>query len=460
MTKVIGSIFTLLLFVFLSGCTNKTVNINPEVEKSLLQPETVDIYDIDINRLVVGKEDSREQIKNFPFVSLNPVLDYRGKFSDQYYDLKPYKVRAQRIDEVDFWKLQNNPYLVDFIYVLPVWLDNFKKVSNDLYQNIGYTYNLSIKEQEILKWWIEQGGVLWLETGIYTTLYDSYNKSGVASSTKAKQALSKKSENLNFMDRNLHVIKYQAEKVDYINYKKREIEFNVSSEMKWLEDINKLRVVVANYAEFYFVPDGQVLLKTDSGIPVVTINRYGKGLILSMMPFSYSDTRFDGELLRWKLMEYALDTTVLKRDGKITVSSEETEDIQVIKVEEPKKAEEVVVIEKEPAIVEKSLEEETVVTEEPVYESSKSDVKIIDMSDGKTNETAYCIQLYSDGSERTFMKTLEANSNVKDIRGEIRGRYYVIRAGKYERFKDALNDLNYYKRYFKDAFVRECAYKN
>lgn len=223
MHKIVASIFAIFLMIFLSACSNRNVNINPEIEKSLLQPETVDIYDIDINKLVVGKEDSREQIKNFPFVSLNPVLDYRGKFSDQYYDLKPYKIRAQRIDEVDFWKLQNNPYMIDFIYVLPIWVDNFKKVSNDLYQNIGYTYNLSVKEQEILKWWVEQGGVLWLESGIYTTLYDSYNKSGVTSSSKAKKILSKKSENLNFMDRNLHVIKYQAEKVDYINYKKERL---------------------------------------------------------------------------------------------------------------------------------------------------------------------------------------------------------------------------------------------
>lgn len=445
MQKSIVSIITVLFFIFLSGCTNKNVNINPEIEKSLLQPETVDIYDIDINKLVVGKEDSREQIKNFPFVSLNPVLDYRGKFSDQYYDLKPYKIRAQRIDEVDFWKLQNNPYMIDFIYVLPIWVDNFKRVSNDLYQNIGYTYNLSVKEQEILKWWVEQGGVLWLESGIYTTLYDSYNKSGVTSSSKAKQALSKKSANLNFMDRNLHIIKYQAEKVDYINYKKREIEFNTVSNTNWLEDITKLRVVVANYAEFYFVPDGKVLLSSDSGIPLVTTNNYGKGLILSMVPFAYNDTRYDGELLRWKLMEYALDTTVLKK-GKYEFKPEEPEEIETIveeKIEEP--------IIETPIIKE---EPETL----PEVKEVTNKVEIIDMRNITDKVTEYCVQLYSDPNEGRFMKTLYKFDNVRAIRGEIRGTYYTIRAGRYSTYSDALKDVNYYRQYFNDAFARECVY--
>lgn len=447
MHKIVASIFAMFLMIFLSACSNRNVNINPEIEKSLLQPETVDIYDIDINKLVVGKEDSREQIKNFPFVSLNPVLDYRGKFSDQYYDLKPYKIRAQRIDEVDFWKLQNNPYMIDFIYVLPIWVDNFKKVSNDLYQNIGYTYNLSVKEQEILKWWVEQGGVLWLESGIYTTLYDSYNKSGVTSSSKAKKILSKKSENLNFMDRNLHVIKYQAEKVDYINYKKREIEFDTVSDTNWLNDINKLRVVVANYAEFYFIPDGKVLLKSDSGIPLVTTNKYGKGLILSMVPFSYNDTRFDGELLRWKLMEYALDTTVLKK-GRYEVKAEEPEQVETIveeKIEEPVIEQPVAV---EPVVTEPAVE----VKEEP------KKVEIIDMRNVTEEVTEYCVQLYSDPNESRFMKTLYKHENVKAIRGEIRGTYFTIRAGRYETYRDALKDVDYYRQYFHDAFARECIF--
>lgn len=452
MHKILTSVFAITIMIFLSACTNRNININPEIEKSLLQPETVDIYDIDINKLVVGKEDSREQIKNFPFVSLNPVLDYRGKFSDQYYDLKPYKIRSQRIDEVDFWKLQNNPYMIDFIYVLPIWVDNFKRVSNDLYQNIGYTYNLSVKEQEILKWWVEQGGVLWLESGIYTTLYDSYNKSGVTSSSKAKKVLSKKSADLNFMDRNLHVIKYQAKKVDYINYKKREIEFDVVSNKRWLEDINKLRVVVANYAEFYFVPDGEVLLKSENGIPVVTTNKYGKGLILSMVPFAYSDTRYDGELLRWKLMEYALDTTVLKK-GLYTEEEELVEEIIVEeKVETPLVEEPVV----ETPAVEAPVVEEKV--EAPVVKEETKKVEIIDMRNVTDEVTEYCVQLYSDPNEGRFMKTLYRHENVKAIRGEIRGTYFTIRAGRYETYKEALKDVPYYKQYFHDAFARECIY--
>jgi len=42
-------------------------------------------------------------------------------------------------------------------------LNKFQRVSNDLFANIGYSYNLSSKEQKILKWWLGQGGILWIE---------------------------------------------------------------------------------------------------------------------------------------------------------------------------------------------------------------------------------------------------------------------------------------------------------
>lgn len=434
MQKTYVSLFTILIVVFLSACTNRNININPEIEKSLLQPESIDVYGIDINKLVVEKENLRDQVNEFPFVSLNPVLDYRGKFSDKFYSLKPYKVRAKRIDEIDFWKLQNNPYAVDFIYVLPLWVENFKRVSDDLYQNIGYSYNLSLKEQEILKWWVEQGGVLWLETGIYTTLYDSYTKTGITSSSKAKRVLNKKSEKQYFMDKNLHIVKYQAKKIDYINYEKKEVQFNVNSSLSWLNDVKELRLVINNYAENYFLPEGKILLKTDSNIPLVTTNRYGKGMIISMIPFSYNDTRFDGELLRWKLMEYALDTTVLKKDQIIEEEAVEE------KKETPVK--------------------EEVVVEEKKEAPMKEEVNIVDMRNTNSTTTAYCVQLYSDANEASFNKTLYAHKNLKNIRGEIRGSYYTIRAGKYEKLNDAVKDVPYYREYFNDAFARECAYKN
>lgn len=465
MNRMFNLVFTILLVYFISGCSNRNVNINPEIEKSLLQPETVDIYDINLNRLLDEKFDSREQIKKFPFVSLNPVIDYKGKFSNQFYDLKPYKVRAQRIDEVDFWKLQNNPYMIDFIYVLPVWVESFKRISNDLYQNIGYTYNLSLKEQEILKWWIEQGGVLWMETGIYTTLYDSYNKSGVINAKKAKKLLYEKSKNLSFLDKNLHLIKYESVKVDYINFKNREIELNVLSDYSWLNDINKLKIVVSNYAEHYFVPDGKVLLRAENGIPLITENQIGKGMIISMLPFTYNDTRFDGELLRWKVMEYALNTSVFNKNHfKIINENREVIELKPAKVEkinqnvkalEQKKLNdnsEVKIIKMTDDVSKNEVDVNNIVTEKQV--------KVINMDKLDVNTTEdFCIQLYSSIGKEGFDKVYNENKNVKNIRIEMKGKYYVLRAGRYDEYKNALNDLTYYKKYFPDSFVRKCSYK-
>lgn len=166
-----------------------------------------------------------------------------------------------------------------------------------------------------------------------------------------------------------------------------------------------------------------------------------------MVPFAYNDTRYDGELLRWKLMEYALDTTVLKKglyEDKVEIEDK-------IVVVEP------IVEEKPVKPVEVKAIEEPVV-EEPKVEEPKEKFQIIDMRNVTEKVTDYCVQLYSDSNESRFMKTLYKYDHVKDIRGEIRGTYFTIRAGRYATYSDALKDVNYYREYFRDAFARECIY--
>ena len=204
--------------------------------------------------------------------------------------------------------------MYDFIYVLPIWINEFKKVSNDLYKNIGFTYNLSSKEQEILKWWIKEGGILWVESAIYSTRYDTFKKDGEIDETAIYNKMAQKTENLKFLEQEVYSYTYKNPKIDIINYNPSNIEFKTSSKIDYFSDIKTLKIQTDNYLTTYLQPKGEILVKNKkNNQPLVTFLKYGKGGIVFLRDFEFEDKRFDGELLRWKLISYLLEKKYIKK---------------------------------------------------------------------------------------------------------------------------------------------------
>lgn len=296
------------LIMFFSGCATKD---NTYLEKKLLTPESVEIYDVKIDNVWPNVNVGRKLLKNFPFISNEPIIDFKGKFSDQFYGKIDYRYKFSNLKDVDFWKLRTNPFLEDFIYVLPMWANEFKKVSNDLFENIGYTYNLSSKEQEILKWWIGQGGILWIEGGIYSTRYDTFKKNGEIDSKAIIRKIEQKSYHLKFFDRYVKTYLYMSKKIDFVNYKKLEIPFRTKSNIAYFSDIKTLKLETMNFLTADFIPKGDYLLETTNNKPIVSFIRYGKGGVVFLRPFEFQDKRYDGELLRWRLVYFLMNRKYL-----------------------------------------------------------------------------------------------------------------------------------------------------
>ena len=302
---MLGALVALLLF---GGCATKEQTV---LQKSILSPESVEIYDVATDNVFKDVHNGRKLLKGFPFISNEAIIDFNGKFSNQFYDKIDYRYKFAAIKDVDFWKLRVNPFSEDFIYVLPTWVNEFKRVSDDLFVNIGYTYNLSTKEQEILKWWIGEGGIMWVEGGIYSTRYDTFNKNGEINHKKIKSKMIDKSKNLKFFDKKVKTYMTMGKKVDYINYEPLKLSFKTTSNIHYFNDIKNLDLVSMNFMSEDFIPKAKTLLATTKGKPVVSFVQYGKGGVVFLRPFEFKDKMYDGELLRWKLMYYLMNKMYL-----------------------------------------------------------------------------------------------------------------------------------------------------
>ncbi len=310
MKKYIISLIGLILF--LGGCASKNEVIT---EKKILSPESVEIYDISVDNFWKNVNNGRKLLKDFPFVSYKPIVGFKGKFSNQFYSKIDYRYKFDNIKDVDFWKLRTNPFAEDFIYVLPMWVNEFKRVSNDLFEDIGYTYNLSTKEQEILKWWIGEGGILWIEGGLYSTRYDTFKKNGEIDKVAINNKIRQKSANLKFFDRRVHTYVYKSKRVDSINYEPLELNYKTKSKYSYFRDIKNLQIKTDNFLTANFIPKGDYLLESLKNKPLVSFIRYGKGGIIFLRPFEFQDKRYDGELLRWRLIYWLMNRMYIKNNG-------------------------------------------------------------------------------------------------------------------------------------------------
>jgi len=308
---LVGALVALFAF---SGCSTKEQTV---LHENILSPESVEIYDVSTENVLKDVHNGRKLLKGFPFISNEAIIDFNGKFSNQFYDKIDYRYKFSAIKDVDFWKLRVNPFSEDFIYVLPTWVNEFRRVSNDLFVNIGYTYNLSNKEQEILKWWVGEGGIMWVEGGIYSTRYDTFNKKGEINYSKIKEKMIKKSKNLKFFDKDVQTYMTIGKKVDYINYEPLKQSFETKSRINYFSDIKTLSLESMNFMSEDFIPKAKTLLATKKGQPVVSFVQYGKGGVVFLRPFEFEDKMYDGELLRWKLMYYLMNKMYLNEKKEI-----------------------------------------------------------------------------------------------------------------------------------------------
>ena len=284
--------------IFFAGCASKNSALENELQKEV----KLAIYNQPVQNLFM-QQGSGDIFHRFPFIDKRQ-FEVKGKFPKDFYSKITLVYNAKNIKEVDFWKLQKSPKSLDFIYIEPMWIKEYRKLTGDLLANIAYSLNISAKEQEILRDWVKKGGVLWVEFGLFSTRYDIFNKEGEISAKAIQRSLDRAFSGVKFWQRPLHRYLFKAKKMDLINYMPTTKSFVVDENASIIKGVKRLKVVIDNFMEEYAIVDGKRLLVDSANRPLVTLAQYGKGYVVSLLPFEYSDVYYDGELLRWKLLFY------------------------------------------------------------------------------------------------------------------------------------------------------------
>ncbi len=389
MKSVLFAIFTTAMLF--QGCAQHQ---SSDFDEQLAEADNTYIYDIKLQNIIEPLDQKNKLFEGFPFISSSVSNDFKGHFSPEFYAKNRPDLRSSSLDKVDIWSLQLAPKLLDVIYIKAIWIEDYKDVSDDLFVNLCYTYNLSDGQQEILKEWIKQGGMFWVENGVYST----------GSEIGPERRLSQKQR---FLGREVKSVHYSLS--DTVN--KESIVFDRLDTTASFDNIRSLQLDLKRASQTFFIIEGEDHIKNSAGQTMLSIAKYGKGNIVSMLPVESYDAYRDGEILRWQLLKT---------------------------LKEMRKADTTIIADKN--IEEKKPEKEVIVQKATTLTKGRS------------------IQLFSYRNKAGAYKALKEASKHELARVEKIGDFYVGRVGMYNSDKDASKDLKQLRLAYPGAYMRTCVY--
>ena len=302
MFSLFSPVFIILLFSFGCAPTAKTGHLD-------LSPQPQEVYTFSIPSESTSREigDNKPDIlKGFPFVSAQPVTNFRGKFPPEFYSAIKYRWNAEYIGFVDFWKLRYNQHLYDVIYVNPMWIGDLSLGGNDFLKNVVYSYNISEEQFKILEQWLRNGGILWMEPAIYISSYD-YNLNRF-NDEKLKNLVDRLKA-MTILGNKLNVWTLTAGKIDEFNTERLSVEITPEQiqDIDGMDmDVKRLLLEQTDYIGIYVTVDGTPIIKSAGTVYASYVN-YGKGKIIVLAPFDFRNVHYDGEIFRLDLLSWALN---------------------------------------------------------------------------------------------------------------------------------------------------------
>jgi hypothetical protein len=315
------AIFLSTIFLMASGCVQQHNNLcnakkschtcKYDICDIISQPESISIIETQQSHSIDNKAYNKNtMLDGFPFVSYKPVIDFSGKFPPEFYSSIKLRWNAAPIEKANFWDLRWNPYLYDVIYAKPFWIGDFKLKSNDLIEDMSRSYNISSKEIGILKNWVKQGGTLWIESALYISSYDvSLNKLN----TRKIVRIANKLRRTRLFGRKLNVFILKSRRIDRFHTKPLRRCINVkkyqSSLPKALVNVDRLLLNQYDYVGIYFTLNGKPIVR-DGVLTYASYIEYGKGMIVTTVPFDFINVHYDGEMYRWNMLNWIIDNRI------------------------------------------------------------------------------------------------------------------------------------------------------
>ncbi|MCK9372247.1 MAG: hypothetical protein M0P91_03560 [Sulfuricurvum sp.] len=301
----IGAIALLLVF---SGCSTKNDTFS-DLKNELLSDKPVAVYNVPTSGIyVLDKWTEREALKEFPFIAPISPFDFHGKFHDDFYDNLQPSWKGVSLDKVDWTSLSKEPALYTIIYIQSVGITQGGAMVDDFMTNIAKAYNISPSKMEMLKHWIENGGILWSEAGLRASRFETFYPYGGINDAKTMALFSKDRGSIFGLPVRHRVLKSNS--IDMVNYEPAVIGLRAASSASQLQGVKNVIFRSGSFIETYPIIQTNPLLIDNAGTLYAGYGTLGKGLIVTTVPTVYWQADNDGELYRWKLLSW-----VLQRQG-------------------------------------------------------------------------------------------------------------------------------------------------
>jgi len=301
--------FLLALLAALPLCFSCAAPHDAALDDYLAKQDDVPVFSVPLNGLSrEAAATGPEILQGFPFLSFQPVMKFRGKFPPEFYARFPRTWKAEAIRNVDFWKLRDNPALYNVIYVPPIWVGDIKTPRKDLLASLAVSFNIPEEQVEILGHWIRQGGVLWMESAFYSSSYDHRFRTD---SEDRADRLIRSLGSMTLFGHGLNVLPMKAKiteafSVETLSY---EIRYRPPAKAGAVEPVNRavrsLLLEQTDYLCLYVTVAGTPIIR-DGNRVLASYADVGKGKVITLAPFDFRNTYFDGELFRLTLLSWAL----------------------------------------------------------------------------------------------------------------------------------------------------------
>jgi hypothetical protein len=296
----------LVVILLLTGCASKEDEFEA-LKKDLLAEKPIAIYSVPSTGIYLSDRwKERSVLKKFPFIGSLTPFDFQGKFHTDFYDGMKVSWSAVSLDKVDWSDLSKNPSLVDIITIESVGIAQSGSMTDDFMNNIGKAYNISPANIAILKQWIEKGGVLWSESGISASRFETFYPYGGINDSKTMTLFSKDHGSIFGVPVRYRILKSVS--VDMVNYTPEAVTLKAAPSAPQLLGVSKVIFSPMSFIESYPIIQSNPLLVDSKGTTYAGYEKLGKGMIVTMVPTIYWHADDDGELYRWKLLSWVLQS--------------------------------------------------------------------------------------------------------------------------------------------------------
>ena len=240
----------------------------------------------------------------------------RGKFSLRFYQrLRAHPVVAS-LAEVDVWELRDHPRRYDIITIGPVTISRYRaQARKDLLDQLVVTERLTADQANVLLNWALTGGVIWVEFGVTIQGHEWVNRD--------TRTLPPQPDLAGFTIFGLptHTVEFKAKSTGRLTFEPAVVRIGNESKHSATADVKSLQLVQSDFQTAFVVLDAapEQVLVSDGTRVYATVVPFGRGRIVSTVPFDQWAVDTDGEKYRINLVEWLGGYPIPVFDPKLDV---------------------------------------------------------------------------------------------------------------------------------------------